>query len=295
MGKKNRHLFELLLTKLFWWLPNKLYLSLYYRIRLHRFPNLKNPIRYTEKLQWLKLYYHRQDLTHWVDKCEAKALAADIIGNEHIIPTYGVWDKFDDIDFDALPNSFVLKSTNGGGGCGVYICKNKKELDKAKARQRIELSQRSDIYKTLKEWPYKSVSHKIIAEQYMEDESGELRDYKYYCFHGEPKVMFVASNRYSNHNYNFFDMQFNKLPITSVMGAPSVESFQKPALFEEMKNIARKLSSGFPHVRVDLYCCNNTIYFGELTFFDTSGFDNMNSDKWDLIFGEWLSLPVKTM
>ena len=127
----------------------------------------------------------------------------------------------------------------------------------------------------------------------MEDDSGELRDYKFYCFDGEPKVMLLASNRFSNHNFNYFDMHFNKLPISSRDGKASDEDIKKPENFEEMIEISRKLSKDFPHVRVDLYSCNHRVYFGELTFFDGSGYDDMESEEWDLIFGSWLQLPSK--
>lgn len=280
-----------LLIKLGWAFSDKIYLQFMYFLRMGRQLNLKNPTRFTEKLQWIKLYYRLPLLTTLVDKDKVKPYVANIIGEEHIIKTIGVWDRFESINFDILPQKFVLKTTNGGGGTNVVICRDKDDLDKDKAKRMIERGLKQDIYKNLREWPYKNVSHRIICEEYMEDGSGELRDYKFFCFDGVPKVMLLASNRYTAHNFNYYDMEFNKLPITSVDGTQSSEVFAKPEDFEEMKMIASKLSKGFPHVRVDLYSCEGRVYFGELTFFDSSGFDNMSSDEWDLKFGSWLVLP----
>jgi len=280
-----------LIVKLGWLFPDKLYLRMMYRVKMGRSLNLKNPRRFTEKLQWTKLYYRLPLLTTLVDKEQVKPYVAKLIGEEHIIKSIGVWDCFDEIDFTALPDKFVMKTTNGGGGKSVVICRNKAQLDKSKAKQTIEKSQKQDIYKNLREWPYKNVNHRIICEEYKEDESGELRDYKFFCFNGVPKVMLIASNRYTSHNFNYYDMNFNKLPITSVAGSQSAEELKKPDTFEEMKALASKLSNGFPHVRVDLYSCEGKVYFGELTFFDSSGYDNMSSDEWDLKFGSWMILP----
>ncbi len=274
-----------------WAFPDKSYLQCMYFLRMGRPLNLKNPTRFTEKLQWIKLYYRLPLLTTLVDKDKVKPYVANKIGEEHIIKTIGLWNRFEDINFDALPQKFVLKTTNGGGGTNVVICRGKDKLDRDKAKRTIEKSLKQDIYKNLREWPYKNVSHRIICEEYMEDDSGELRDYKFFCFNGVPKVMLIASNRYTAHNFNYYDMNFNKLPITSVAGSQSGEELKKPDTFEEMKALASKLSNGFPHVRVDLYSCEGKVYFGELTFFDSSGYDNMSSDEWDLKFGSWMILP----
>lgn len=292
-NRKKGYFFAALLEEFAFLFPDKMYLKLLYRFRLGRRLNLNNPQRFTEKLQWLKLYYHNPLCKDLVDKAKVKKYIADWIGEEHVIPTYGIWDKFDEIDFDKLPDQFVLKTTNGGGGNGIVICDKKKQLDKNKARNILEKSLRQNIFEKLREWPYKEIDRRILAEKYMEDEYGELRDYKFYCFDGVPKCMFVASNRYTNHNFSYFDMDFNRLSITSVGGRPSKHEIQKPICFNEMKIIASRLSKGFPHVRVDLYTCQDKVFFGELTFFDLSGYDNFSSDEWDLKFGSWLRLPDK--
>lgn len=272
-------------------IPDKTYLRLLYFFKMKRILHLKNPKRFTEKLQWLKLYDRKDIYTTIVDKYEVKSYISQIIGKEYIIPTLGVWNNAKDIDWASLPDKFVLKTTNGGGGFGVVICKNKSKLNVAKVIERLNKSLQTDLYSALREWPYKNVPPRIIAEQYLEDESGELRDYKFYCFNGEPKVMLLASNRFTTHNFNYYDMNFNPLPIYSSEGVRSDNSFTCPELFDNMVELSRKLGEGFAHVRVDLYYANGKIYFGELTLYDASGYDNNSSDAEDLRWGSWLRLP----
>lgn len=282
------------LLRLFGWCINdKNFYRLQYYAILGKLPNIDNPSLYTEKLQWLKLYDHNPLYTQIVDKYEVKQYISKIIGDQYIIPTIGVWDSPKDIDFNSLPNRFVLKTTFGGGGDGIAICRDKEHADINVIREKIEKSFNTNPYLRAREWPYKNVPHRVIAEKYMEDDSGELRDYKFYCFDGIPKVMLVASNRFTNHNFNYFDMDFKVLPITSAMGSHAEVTFERPACFDEMKDIAAKLSAGFSHVRVDLYYCEGKTYFGELTLYDSSGFDDLNSEEWNQKFGDWLKLPEK--
>ena len=288
-----REFFATLVKKYFSFLSDEKYLKLLYYINMSRKLNLENPTRYTEKLQWLKLYYRRSIFHDMVDKIESKRIASQILGEKYIIPTLGVWDSFDEIDFDKLPDQFVLKTTNGGGATGVVVVKDKAKLNKEGARNRLEGSKRSNIYKTLREWPYHGLKGRILAEAYMQDESGELRDYKFYCFNGVTKVLLVASNRFSDHNFNYYDRDFNPLPIVSNYGTQIKTAISKPRNLDKMIEVAECLSKGLPHVRIDLYNVNNRIYFGEFTFFDGSGYDNMSSDQWDLEFGSWLILPDK--
>ncbi len=278
------------------WLPDSLYLKIMFRLKMGYTLNLKKPQTFNEKLQWLKLYNRKPEYTRMVDKSEAKTVAENILGKGYVIPTLGVWNKFEEIDFNSLPDSFVLKTTNGGGGGGVIICRDKSKLNLASAAERLKSSLKANIYRHLKEWPYKNVKPRIIAEKFMVDESGELRDYKFYCFNGEPKVFLVASERFSGHRtyFDYFDMEGNHLPFTQGgMNNPVTPAL--PSTFEEMKQVAKKLSHGLPHVRIDLYSVDEKVYFGEFTFFDSSGFEKFTPREWDNIFGGWIILPSNSV
>lgn len=273
-------------------ISDSLYLRLHYRIRMNRKLNLKNPRTFTEKLQWLKLYHKNPEYTKMVDKVTAKDYVASIIGREYIIPTLGVWNNFDEIDFSTLPNQFVLKTNHDSGG--VIICTDKSTLDLPKAKAKISQSLKLPYWKQAREYPYKNVQRRVFAEEYMVDESGtELKDYKWFCFNGEPRMLFVASDRQSKTEetkFDFFDTEFNHLELRN--GHPnSTKSISKPAGFELMKELAAKLSKGISHVRVDFYDINGKIYFGELTFFHFSGAVPFEPQSWDEKMGEWLVLP----
>ena len=256
------------------------------------FCNLQTPRTYNEKLQWLKLYNRKPEYTQMVDKYEAKKYVANIIGEEYIIPTLGVWDRFEDIDFDTLPNRFVLKCTHDSGG--LVICRDKSKLDISEARKIINKSLNRNYYYMHREWPYKNVRPQIIAEKYMEDESGyELKDYKWFCFDGVPKALYIAKDRGvegEETKFDFYDEEFNHLPFTN--GHPnSTHCRLKPQGFEKMKELAAILSQGIPHLRVDFYDINGRIYFGELTFYHWSGMVPFEPEEWDYKFGEWIKLP----
>lgn len=269
---------------------DEIYVRVEYFIVFGKRLRLKNPQTYSEKLQWLKLHEGDPIYTRMVDKAEAKKYVTEIIGEEYIIPTYGVWNHFDEIDFDKLPDQFVLKTTHDSGG--VIICKDKKTLDKNAAKVKLEKSLKNDYYYTSKEWPYKNVVPRIIAEKYMEDESGELCDYKLFCFDGKMKALFIATDRFTlgeETKFDFFDENFNHLPFTN--GHPNAtKPIKKPESFQQMKDLAEKLSQKIPHVRVDFYCTNGKIYFGELTFFHWGGFKRFEPEEWDFKFGEWFKL-----
>lgn len=253
---------------------------------------MTDPITFNEKLQWLKLYDHKPVYTTMVDKYEAKQYVADRIGKEYIIPTLGVWDRFDEIDFSKLPDQFVLKCTHDSGG--LVICKDKSQLDLDSARKKINNCLKRNYFWVGREWPYKNVKPRIIAEKYMEDpETKELRDYKFFCFNGVAKALFIASDRQTageETKFDFFDINFNHLPFTN--GHPNAEiAPTKPDSFSEMVTLAEKLSKGIPHVRVDFYDVNGKVYFGELTFSHWSGFVPFRPKEWDEIFGSWIVLP----
>lgn len=257
---------------------------------MRKFPDLKSPKTYNEKLQWLKLNDKHSEYTIMVDKYEAKEYVKKIIGEEYIIPTLGVWDNFDEIDFYKLPNQFVLKTTHDSGG--IVVCKDKTKLDLNVARKKLEKSLQHNFFYEHREYPYKDVKPRIIAEKFMVDESGtELKDYKFFCFDGIVKMLFVATDRPFDTRFDFYDMDFKHLPFKQ--GHPlATKEIRKPNGFEEMKRIASTLSKGIPHVRVDLYDINGKIYFGELTFFHFSGNVPFEPKEWDYKIGEWLKLPM---
>ena len=273
------------------WLPDKIYIKLCYRCHLGKRLNLKEPRTYNEKLQWLKLYNRRPEYTDLVDKYRVREYVKEKIGEEYLIPLLGVWDCADAIEFDLLPDQFVLKCTHDSGG--VVICKKKAKLDIQETKKKLDKFMRRDFYRLHREWPYKNVPHRIIAEKYMVDESGtQLKDYKFFCFDGEPKALFVATDRNIDTRFDFYDMDFVHMDVTNGHENADKE-IGKPAGFEEMKSLARILSKGMPHVRVDFYDIKGKIYFGELTFFHWSGFVPFVPESYDRMFGDWLHLPEK--
>ena len=273
-------------------LPDGTYLRLRYLIAFRKPLHLKNPRTFNEKLQWLKLYDRNPEYTRMVDKLEAKKYVAERIGEEYIIPTLGVWDRFEEIDFDALPDQFVLKCTHDSGG--LVICKDKKSLVLDAAREKITACLKENYYWDYREWPYKNVKPRIIAEPYLrDDETGELRDYKFYTFGGEVKALLIISGRDTpDAGGDYFDAEFHHLDMqwgyknAKVLPAP-------PKSMEEMIRLAQLLSKSTPELRVDFYEINGKPFFGEMTFFDGGGFEKIVPEKWDRIFGDWVTLPQK--
>ncbi len=274
-------------------IPTKMWISYRFKKRAGYPMDWKNPKTFNQKLQWLKVYDRNPLYTTMVDKCEAKKYVADIIGEEHIIPTLGVWDQFEDIDFDQLPNQFVLKCTHDSGG--LVIVKDKSQFNKEQAQKEFNVALKRNPYTVDREWPYKNVKPRIIAERYMEDPtSKDLKDYKIFCFNGTPKALFIATNRYGEGEtcFDFYDMEFNHLDFTN--GHPNaITPPQKPIAFDKMCELAEKLSARIPHVRVDFYEVDGAIYFGELTFSHWSGMKPFEPKEWDYTFGEWINLPKK--
>ena len=274
-------------------MPADKFLKRMYRISTKRELDLENPRLYTEKLQWLKLYDHRPEYTVMVDKYAVKQYVAEKIGEEYIIPLLGVWDRAEDIDFAALPERFVLKTTHDSGS--YVVCKDKSKLDIPAVRKRMAKFLKRKYYDGNREWPYKNVRPRIIAEAYMEDSRyGELRDYKFFTFGGEPRVLYIAQGRGRGEPTvaDFFDMDFNHLPFTIDHDMAQVPP-EKPVCFEEMKHLAGILSEGTPQLRVDFYEVDGKVYFGEMTFFHCSGMEAFHPEEWDRRFGDWVTLPQK--
>jgi len=275
------------------WMDDEKYLRIAFKSKMGKELRLDPPVTYSEKLQWIKLHDRRPEYTAMVDKYEAKAIAAKLIGEEYIIPTLGVWERFDDIDFDALPSQFVLKCTHDSGG--LVIVKDKSKMDKVAAKAKIETCLKHNFFWGQREWPYKDIKPRIIAETYMEDDAtGELPDYKFFAFDGDVKALFIATERGSKEEtkFDFFDADFNHLPFLN--GHPNADvTPAKPSCFEEMKQLAANLSKGLPQIRIDLYEVNGRVYFGEFTFFHWSGFKPYVPEEWDYKFGEWIKLPER--
>ncbi len=268
------------------------YLKLLFRLKMGYKLNLDNPKTYSEKLMWLKLNDHNPEYAKLVDKYAVKEIVTKKIGSQYVIPTFGIWKLPKDIEWDKLPNCFVLKTTHGGGNTGVVICKDKSRFDKEKAIKKLNRSLKQDIYKSLREWPYKNVPRRIIAEQYIEAENNDLPDYKFFCFNGEVKALFIGTERGTgNVKFDYYDADFNHLDLIQTHPM-SGKIIKRPVCFDEMKVIAAKLSQGIPHVRIDLYEVNGKVYFGEYTFYHHGGCVPFHPHKWDSIFGSWINLPT---
>ena len=271
-------------------LPDKACIELLYRRAFGTMPDLENPKTFNEKLQWLKLYDRRPEYTTMVDKFEAKKWVADRIGEQYIIPTLGVWDTFQEIDFDALPDQFVLKCTHDSGG--IVICKDKNNFDIEKAGRILDKALKVNYSRFAREWMYEDVKPRIIAEKYMEDgTSGDLKDYKFFCFNGKVKCFKIDFDRYIDHHANYFDENNQLLPFGEVYCPPDYEcKLKMPTQLEWMKELAETLSQGLRFIRVDFYEVDGRVYFGELTFFPNAGLGKFTKPEADELLGSWLTL-----
>ena len=276
-----------------YWHNDTLYLKLLFYFTMGKRLDLKHPKTFNEKLQWLKLYNRRPEYTTMVDKYAVKEYVASKIGKEYVIPTLGVWDKPEQIEWDKLPDRFVLKTTHGGGNTGVVICKDKSTFNREQAIAKLNRSLQSDIYVNFREWPYKNVPKRIIAEEYIEDSrSKDLVDYKFFCFDGyADSVMLCLERQEGETKFYFFDSdwQFKRYDPRGV-NAPEDFTLPKPKGIDDMFHIAEELSKGLPHARIDLYLVNGHIYFGEITLFSASGLDNDLLPTTDAYFGKLINI-----
>lgn len=272
-------------------MPDRDYLERKFEALMGTPLHLDAPQTFNEKLQWLKLYDRKPEYTMMVDKYRVREYIAQKIGAEYLIPLLGVWDSPDEIDFAALPEQFVLKC-NHNSGLGMCICKDKSTLDLRKVRRELRKGLRQDYYLPGREWPYKDVPRKIIAEQYMIDtEVNELRDYKFFCFRGEVKCFKVDFDRFIDHRANYFDRGGNPLPFGEVVCPPKPDKqLVLPENLGKMISLAENLSGDVPFLRVDFYNIHGRIYFGELTFSPASGMGRFIPEEWDAILGSWLQL-----
>jgi hypothetical protein len=272
-------------------LPDRAYIQLYYFAKFRKLCRLRSPSTYNEKLQWLKLNYRPPEHAFLVDKSAVKQYVGDVIGRAHVIPTLAEYDNADEIDFDALPDSFVLKCTHDSEG--VAIVKDKRLSDLPAIREKLRNALRQNFFYIGREYHYRDLQPRIIAEPYLEDAvHGQLLDYKFFCFNGDVRALFVGSDRSSGHvKFDYFDADFTPLDLRQSYPRSEVTP-EKPAHYTEMLSIARTLSQGHPHVRVDLYEVDGQVYFGELTFYHFSGFAPFVPDHWDREWGDWLELPT---
>lgn len=278
-------------------LNDRTYLRLLYFFEQGRPLHLKNPETFTEKIQWLKLNDRKPLYTKMVDKIEVKGLIRELVGDEYIIPTIGCWDSFDDVDFDSLPDQFVLKSTNGSGGC-VVICKDKAHFDISEAKRVIESTAKGNVGVTYREWPYLDIKPRIFAEELITNpDSEDLTDYKFFCFNGRPLYCQVIANRRSHETIDFYDRDwkhqefFGLNPSVNPSVNPSGIILPKPENFALMLQLAEIISKGHIFLRVDLYNVRGKIYFGETTFYPASGFGRFQPAEWDLRLGGLIELP----
>lgn len=272
-------------------MDDKLYLEKKFQSMMHKKLSLEAPQTFNEKLQWLKLYDRKPEYTVMADKYLVRSYIAEKIGHEYLIPLLGVWENPDEIDFEILPDQFVLKC-NHNSGLGMCICQDKRKIDIQKVKHDLRKGLKQDYYLTGREWPYKNIPRKIIAEKYMTDESGGLIDYKFFCFNAHVDSVMVCVDRHLNDTkFYFFDDHW-KLKRLNKRGkeAPDAFTLRKPRCMDEMFAIAKQLSAGIPFVRVDLYECGGKVYFGELTFFPDSGFDANLLPETDAYFGSLIEL-----
>jgi hypothetical protein len=269
------------------WIPDPVMLRIQYRIKMGFWPDFKHPKRFTEKIQLYKMKYRNPVMHQCVDKYEVRKYV-ESKGLEHILnELYGVHDKPEEIDFDALPEEFVMKTTNGGGGQNVIVTADKSTCNYDELRGKLALWEGTNNLGALagREWAYEGCRPRIIIEKFLEDRVGEgnLSDYKFFCFGSHPYCVQVDSGRYDSHRQNFYDMQWNSLGVHC--SYPEGEGVEKPLGFDEMKQLACQLSKEFPFVRVDFYNVGGKIYFGELTFYPSSGYGKFTPDSFDLELG----------
>lgn len=270
-------------------MPDKQFLKMKYWIKIGKILNLSEPNSFNEKMQWLKLNDRKEEYSLMADKVEAKKYVSNVVGKKYIIPTLGVYNVFDEINFDELPEQFVIKTTHDSSGSTV--CLDKEYLDMDALRNKINASLKTNYYYHSREWPYKNIRPRIIIEKYVKDDvADDLRDYKFMCFNGIPKYVYVTVKN-NNIFENYYDMDFRPVGINH--GFPRIEpEFKKPSRFNEMKNVAKKLSRGIPFLRVDLHFAGGKVLFGEMTFYDWGGFRPFADEKWDYFLGDMIKLDL---
>ncbi len=283
-----------LLKKMSFILSDRAFIKIKYFMTFKKKLNLKDPKTYNEKIQYLKLHDRKKIYTMMVDKYEAKKYVSSIIGENYIIPTLGIYEKWEDIDFDKLPSQFVIKCTHDSGG--IAICKDKLSFDYKFAEKKIKKSLKQNYYNMTREWPYKNVKPRIIIEKYMEDDTEKsIKDYKFFCFNGIPKIMYISEGL-ENHEtakMSFFDMDFHLTTCKRKDFKLLDYNPAKPINYNKMKEYSKILSKNIPHVRVDWYEINGKLYFGELTFYTCSGMIPFEDEEWNKKLGDYIELNYR--
>ena len=272
-------------------IPDRIYLQIVYFRHFKKFIDFDNPKTFNEKIQWLKLNYRKEEYTNLVDKYRVKQYITKLIGEEYVIPTLGVWNNADDIDFKSLPEKFVLKCNNDSGG--IVICKNKKDFDEAKAKSFLKERLKNNGYWYGREWPYKNVKPCIIAEKYMEDSiSKDIKDYKFFCFNGSMEFFDIDIDRFIEHRANYYDRNGNFLPFGKTYCPPDyTKKIEMPKNLDKMIELAETISHNTVLSRIDFYEIDGQVYFGEITFYPGSGFSPFTDEKWDYKLGDMIDLP----
>ena len=291
---------RLAILRLMAFIPDKTMIKLQYRIKLHRKLNLKKPKRFTEKLQWYKLYYRDSLMAKCADKFDVREYVKECGLEDILVPIIGIYDKPEQINFAKLPKEFVAKDTLGGGGNSVIICKNKEKLDildcRSKMRKWVKTS--TSFRQGGREWVYGGKKHRIIIEQFLpsDEKNGGLIDYKFFCFYGKPEVLYVIADRIVGQKAGFgvFNPDtFEQIDVERCDEKPLERKIEMPDKYDEMLQIAKRLSKPFPEARIDLYCVEGKVYFGEITFFDGSGYMSFNPDSFDYEMGDRFRLPER--
>ena len=272
-------------------IPDELYLRIAYRLMTGKVLHLNPPVTYNEKIQWLKLHDRRPEYTDMVDKYKVREYISGRVGSQYLVKLLGVWDKTEDIDFTCLPSQFVLKSTHDYGG--IIICRDKNSLDIEKTRVYFDKHLKTNFYWQGREWPYKDVKPRILAEEYLSDPGeSQLSDYKVYCFNGQPRIIQVDYDRFTSHKRQFFDCKWNSLAISSHFPSDNSKQIPRPVILEEILSLSMRLSAGIPHLRTDFYIVGDKIYVGEMTFFHGSGLGKWWPEGTDEWLGSFLDLNV---
>lgn len=272
-------------------IPDNMFIPLQYKMATGKKLDINNAQSFNEKIQWMKLYDHNSIYTTIVDKYRVRKYVADRIGEKYLIPLLGVWGSPDEIEIERLPYQFVIKCNHDSGG--ISICKDKEKYNWEKEKKNISIHLKQNHYYTSREWAYKNVKPCVIAEKYMEDErTGELRDYKFFCFNGIPKYVQVDFGRFTNHKRNIYDIKWNLLDLTIKCPNDPTANIAMPTDYDNMIELAESLSKDLPQVRVDLYSVNGQTYFGELTLYHGSGYEKFTPDEYGYTFGSYIDLSL---